>query len=137
MEKKGNRNVPGSRGPPTESKKDVAVPKHFPRGGRRREPNGGGGGAYGGLSGGPAQTPKTEPARKQPPQRGWDQRRSKQQRSSSNVAIQAIGQMDRSEAARLADQDYIADLVPITTGKKQSLNHLLNFSYSPSPWTLK
>lgn len=126
MEKlKGNRpNQASAKGQPSDSKKnnqDALGGKQLPRGGRRREP-----------AGGSFPTNKSEPSRKPQPQRarGFDKRpRTRGVYIPGNNA----GGAGSRDTTRLEQDELEPEVgsVFVQGSKKQSLNHLLNFHYTP------
>ncbi|KAJ8967109.1 hypothetical protein NQ314_003082 [Rhamnusium bicolor] len=114
MEKKGNRNLPASKGTATDSKKDGVSSRLWPRGGRRREPAGS------------SLSTKNETSRKPQPQRVKTIDKRPKPRGVYNS-----GAVGRTETARLEENEAELGSVFLPGSKKQSLNHLLNFSYAP------
>ncbi|GLV32458.1 uncharacterized protein CBL_00832 [Carabus blaptoides fortunei] len=117
MEKKQNRSVqPPAKGGGTESKKnqDVTSGKFWPRGGRRREPVGG------------SFTSKNEPNRKPIPQR--NKSLDKRPKPRGGYYSEAAGGKEDTGVEQF-DAELGSVFVP--GSKKQSLNHLLNFHYTP------
>lgn len=124
MEKKGNRNLqPSSRGLSTDSKKnqDGNGGKVWPRGCRHREPAGS------------SLSTKSEPSRKPQPQRVKSL--DKRPKPRGGFPNSNAGAVARTTPPRLenADTDGEPELgsVFLPGSKKQSLNHLLNFVYTP------
>ncbi|XP_060528783.1 E3 ubiquitin-protein ligase RNF10 [Cylas formicarius] len=117
MEKKGNRNFSNSsRGSATDLRKiqDVTSSKQWPRGTRRREPNG------------PGFSAKNEPSRKPQPQRVKTIDKRPKPRG-----FYYANSTPRDETTRLDEIEPELGSVFVPGSKKQSLNHLLNFSYAP------
>ncbi|KAG5871999.1 hypothetical protein JTB14_030841 [Gonioctena quinquepunctata] len=114
MEKKGNRNLLSSRGISTDTKKDGVSSKLWPRGSRRRETTGG------------SLPSKTEPSRKPQPQRVKTFDKRPKPRGGCYT-----GAMARNETSPLEEHEAELGSVFLPGSKKQSLNHLLNFSYTP------
>ncbi|CAH1154025.1 unnamed protein product [Phaedon cochleariae] len=114
MEKKGNRTSPATRNTATDSKKDGVSSKQWPRGSRRREST------VSSLSS------KNEPSRKPQPQRVKTLDKRPKPRGSYYA-----GPVARNETPWLEDQQAELGSVFLPGSKKQSLNHLLNFSYTP------
>ncbi|KAJ8940628.1 hypothetical protein NQ318_020685 [Aromia moschata] len=114
MEKKGNRNSLAPRGTATDSKKDGVSSRLWPRGGRRREPTGG------------SLSTKSEPSRKPQPQRV----KTIDKRPKPRGAY-CTGAVARAETPWLEENEAELGSVFLPGSKKQSLNHLLNFSYAP------
>ncbi|XP_018561476.1 RING finger protein 10 [Anoplophora glabripennis] len=113
MDKKGNRSLPSPKGPAADSKKDV-VSKQWPRGSRRRE------------AAGSSLSTKGESSRKPQPQRDRTfDKRPKPRGTYHSCALV------RAETAWLEEQEAELGSVFLPGSKKQSLNHLLNFSYTP------
>ncbi|CAG9831157.1 unnamed protein product [Diabrotica balteata] len=118
MEKKGNRNLPLAKGSTTDSKKDGISSKPWPRGCRRRE------------STGSSLSSKPEISRKPQPQRVKTFDKRPRPRGGG-----LCGTLARNETPSLEDIDNHQQVelgsVFLPGSKKQSLNHLLNFSYTP------
>ncbi|XP_074029402.1 E3 ubiquitin-protein ligase RNF10 isoform X2 [Leptinotarsa decemlineata] len=114
MEKKGTRNLPTLRGTATDSKKDGINSKLWPRGSRRRE-----------VAGSSLST-KNEPSHKPQPQRVKTFDKRPKPRGSYYT-----GAMARNEETEVEEHSAELGSVFLPGSKKQSLNHLLNFSYTP------
>lgn len=114
MEKKGNRSLPVSKVIATDSKKDGVSSKLWPRGCRRREPTGN------------SLSTKSEPSRKPQPQRVKTIDKRPKPRGGYSTGV-----VDRTETTRLEECEAELGSVFLPGSKKQSLNHLLNFSYTP------
>jgi len=111
MEKKQNRSVLAqTKGVGTEKNQDVANSKCFPRGSRKREPSSG-----------------VLPPRKPIPQKSKSLDKRPKPRGLGSGPQYPSG----DKGAGVTDRDAELGSVFVPGSKKQSLNHLLNFHYTP------
>ncbi|CAH1100482.1 unnamed protein product [Psylliodes chrysocephalus] len=117
MDKKGNRNLPLAKGSTTDSKKDGVSSRPWLGGSRRRE------------SAGSSLSTKSEVSRKPQPHRVKPFDKRPRPRGGGGYNSGAVA---RNETLWVEEEQQVElGSVFLPGSKKQSLNHLLNFSYTP------